>query len=81
MLIEFETKRACFLPFWGTWLRESQSKDPTSAILSCPLQTASEECRSLRGQLEEQGQQLQTAKEAVGKLEVGLAQGSTLPGA
>uniref|UniRef100_K9IPB2 FYVE and coiled-coil domain-containing protein 1 n=1 Tax=Desmodus rotundus TaxID=9430 RepID=K9IPB2_DESRO len=37
------------------------------------LKTASEECRSLRGQLEEQGQQLQTAKEAVGKLEAAQA--------
>lgn len=35
------------------------------------MQTASEECRSLRGQLEERGQRLQAAQEAVGKLEVG----------
>ncbi|XP_023384789.1 FYVE and coiled-coil domain-containing protein 1 [Pteropus vampyrus] len=33
------------------------------------LKTASEECRSLRGQLEERGQRLQAAQEAVGKLE------------
>ncbi|XP_008577435.1 PREDICTED: FYVE and coiled-coil domain-containing protein 1 [Galeopterus variegatus] len=32
------------------------------------LKTTSEECRSLRGQLEEQGRQLQAAKEAVGNL-------------
>lgn len=32
------------------------------------LKTSSEECRNLRGQLEEQGRQLQAAKEAEGKL-------------
>ncbi|XP_049717779.1 FYVE and coiled-coil domain-containing protein 1 isoform X2 [Elephas maximus indicus] len=32
------------------------------------LKAASEECRSLRGQLEEQGQKLQAAEEAMGKL-------------
>lgn len=32
------------------------------------LKAATEECRSLRGQLEERGQQLQAAEEAVGKL-------------
>ncbi|XP_036886353.1 FYVE and coiled-coil domain-containing protein 1 isoform X2 [Sturnira hondurensis] len=37
------------------------------------LKTASEECRSLQGQLEEQGRQLQAAKEAVGKLEAAQA--------
>ncbi|XP_054450517.1 FYVE and coiled-coil domain-containing protein 1 isoform X2 [Pteronotus mesoamericanus] len=37
------------------------------------LKTASEECRSLRGQLEERGRQLQAAKEAVGKLEAAQA--------
>lgn len=37
------------------------------------LKTASEECRSLRGQLEVRGQQLRAAKEAVGKLEAAQA--------
>lgn len=37
------------------------------------LKTASEECRSLRGQLEVRGQQLRAAKEAVGKLEASQA--------
>ncbi|KAM5234181.1 FYVE and coiled-coil domain-containing protein 1 isoform 2-T19 [Hipposideros larvatus] len=37
------------------------------------LKTASEECRSLRGQLEEQSRQLQAAQEAVGKLEAARA--------
>ncbi|KAM5314093.1 FYVE and coiled-coil domain-containing protein 1 isoform 2-T4 [Glossophaga mutica] len=37
------------------------------------LKTASEECRSLRGQLEERGQQLQAAQDAVGKLEAAQA--------
>lgn len=58
-----------FLPIWGMWLRECQDKDPLLQSLS--LQTAGEECKSLRGQLEEQSQQLQAAQEAVGKLEVG----------
>ncbi|XP_016058260.1 PREDICTED: FYVE and coiled-coil domain-containing protein 1 [Miniopterus natalensis] len=37
------------------------------------LKTASEECRSLQGQLEERGQQLRAAQEAVGKLEAAQA--------
>ncbi|XP_059965043.1 FYVE and coiled-coil domain-containing protein 1 [Mesoplodon densirostris] len=37
------------------------------------LKTSSEECRSLRGQLEEQGRQLQAAEEAVGKLKAAQA--------
>ncbi|XP_065740990.1 FYVE and coiled-coil domain-containing protein 1 isoform X2 [Phocoena phocoena] len=37
------------------------------------LKTSSEECRSLRGQLEEQGRQLQAAEEAVGKLKASQA--------
>ncbi|CAK6435820.1 unnamed protein product [Pipistrellus nathusii] len=37
------------------------------------LKTASEECRSLRGQLEVRGQQLRAAKETVGKLEAAQA--------
>ncbi|XP_015447221.1 FYVE and coiled-coil domain-containing protein 1 isoform X2 [Pteropus alecto] len=37
------------------------------------LKTASEECRSLRGQLEERGQRLQAAQEALGKLEAAQA--------
>ncbi|KAF6312841.1 FYVE and coiled-coil domain autophagy adaptor 1 [Rhinolophus ferrumequinum] len=39
------------------------------------LKTASEECRNLRGQLEDQGRQLQAAQEAVGKLEAARADG------
>lgn len=53
----------------------------TPLLQSLSLQTASEECRNLRGQLEDQGRQLQAAQEAVGKLEVGpacAAQGSAL---
>ncbi|XP_060060861.1 FYVE and coiled-coil domain-containing protein 1 [Erinaceus europaeus] len=46
------------------------------------LKTTSEESRSLRAQLEEQGQQLQAAKEAVGKLEATRAEmGEELSGA
>ncbi|KAG8521602.1 FYVE and coiled-coil domain-containing protein 1 [Galemys pyrenaicus] len=37
------------------------------------LKTSSEECRSLRGQLEEQGLQLRAAEEAVGKLKAAQA--------
>ncbi|XP_058932635.1 FYVE and coiled-coil domain-containing protein 1 [Kogia breviceps] len=37
------------------------------------LKTSSEECRSLRGQLEEQGRQLQASEEAVGKLKAAQA--------
>lgn len=37
------------------------------------LKTSSEECRNLRGQLEEQGRQLQAAKEAEGKLKAAQA--------
>ncbi|XP_040102730.1 FYVE and coiled-coil domain-containing protein 1 isoform X2 [Oryx dammah] len=37
------------------------------------LKTSSEECRNLRGQLEEQGQQLQATKEAEGKLKAAQA--------
>ncbi|XP_036985750.2 FYVE and coiled-coil domain-containing protein 1 isoform X2 [Artibeus jamaicensis] len=37
------------------------------------LKTANEECRSLQGQLQERGQQLQAAKEAVGRLEAAQA--------
>ncbi|XP_028335303.2 FYVE and coiled-coil domain-containing protein 1 [Physeter macrocephalus] len=37
------------------------------------LKTSSEECRSLRGQLEEQGRQLQAAEETVGKLKAAQA--------
>ncbi|KAF6099358.1 FYVE and coiled-coil domain autophagy adaptor 1 [Phyllostomus discolor] len=37
------------------------------------LKTASEECRSLQGQLEERGRQLQATEEAVGKLEAARA--------
>lgn len=47
-----------------------------TSLLQClpsPFQTASEECGSLRAQLEAQGQQLQMTKEAVQELEVSLA--------
>ncbi|KAM9680991.1 FYVE and coiled-coil domain-containing protein 1 isoform 1-T1 [Dama dama] len=37
------------------------------------LKTSSEECKNLRGQLEEQGRQLQAAKEAEGKLKAAQA--------
>lgn len=60
-----------FLSIWGMWLRECQDRTPLLQPLS--RQTANEECRSLRGQLEEQGRQLQATQEAVGKLEVGPA--------
>ena len=56
--------------------KESQNKDPTFLIPFTCSQTSSEECRNLRGQLEEQGRQLQAAKEAEGKLKVGLSPGA-----
>lgn len=60
------------------WLRSLRAKTPRLRSLSCPLQTASEECKSLRGQLEVRGKQLRAAKEAVDKLEVGLAGSASL---
>ena len=57
-------------------LKESQNKDPTFLIPFPSSQTSSEECRTLRGQLEEQGQQLQATKEAEGKLKVGPSPGA-----
>ena len=56
--------------------KESQNKDPTFLIPFPYSQTSSEECRNLRGQLEEQGRQLQAAKEAEGKLKVGRSPGA-----
>lgn len=56
--------------------KESQNKDPTFLIPFPSSQTSSEECRTLRGQLEEQGRQLQATKEAEGKLKVGPSPGA-----
>lgn len=60
---------------WGIRLLSLRTGTSLLCSLSRPLQTATEECRSLRGQLEERGQRLQAAQEAVGKLEVGPGRG------
>ncbi|KAF6099357.1 FYVE and coiled-coil domain autophagy adaptor 1 [Phyllostomus discolor] len=54
------------------WKPPSRSSS-MSSLVSSYLQTASEECRSLQGQLEERGRQLQATEEAVGKLEAARA--------
>lgn len=69
-----ETIQFCFLE--TIWLIKVESQSKKNSLLRClplPFQAASEECGSLRAQLEEQSRQLQVTKEAVHELKVGLA--------